>query len=331
MMNSVSFHYAPPAKTCLIYQPPCYTISQNEHRCYTSQNVSSRYIRFLGNNVIWVCLSIRKEEQMTDYSGSATLQPSSDRTWNAAHGITFRKTTPHPRAQDHFRKVLSQGTPSQKDAWPLTELQTQQHPESRDENREALANTVLAETPTHLPEPQLERATTSSNSNDHEPSSESAHSEDCLSSGHETFRTPLGYHIPDSKLRSAMLAEPSTAASYWHFSLYQGPGGDQDKVKVHYSRNRETTEKIAQLLVSEEVLGFDIEWKASSTARDGLLNNVSLIQIASEERVLLAHIAQYPNAAISAKEQRTDDLVGPSLKKIMYGSRCCVFLHCALP
>ena len=268
---------------------------------------------------------------MTDCSVSVTLQYSSDRTWNAAHGITFQKNTSTSGASDHLRKLPSQEIPSQKDAWPLTELQTQQHPVPRDENREVLANTVLVESQTHLPEPQLERATTSSNSNDHELSSESTHSEDCLSSHHETFRTPLGYHIPDSKLRSAMLAEPSTAASYWHFSLYQGPGGDKDKVKVHYSRNRETTEKIAQLLVTEEVLGFDIEWKASSTARDGLLNNVSLIQIASEERVLLAHIAQYPNAAISAKEQRTDDFVGPSLKKIMYGSRCCVFLHCALP
>ena len=262
-------------------------------------------------------------------SVSATLQPSSDRTWNAAHGITFQRNTPCPRASDHLRESPSQGIPSQKDAWPLTELQTQQHPVPRDENREALANVVLAESP--APEPQLVCATTSSSSNDHELSSESAHSEDCLPSDHETFRTPLGYHIPDSKLKSAMLAEPSTAASYWHFSLYQGPGGDTDKVKVHYSRNRETTEKIAQLFASEEVLGFDIEWKASSTAKDGLLNNISLIQIASEERVLLAHIAQYPNAAISAKEQRTDDFVGPSLKKIMYGSQCCVFLRCVLP
>ena len=268
---------------------------------------------------------------MIDYSVSATLQPSSDRTWNSAHGIIFQENTPCPRASDHFRKLPSQGINSPKDAWPLTELQTQQHPVPRDEDREALANIVLAESPAHLLEPQPECATTSRDSNDHELSSESAHSEDCLPSDHKTFRTPLGYHIPDSKLRSAMLAEPSTAASYWHFSLYQGPGGDEDKVKVHYSRNRETTEKIAQLFVSEEVLGFDIEWKANSHARHGLLNNVSLIQIASEERVLLAHIAQYPNAAISAKEQRTDDFVTPSLKKIMYGSRCCVFLHFVLP
>ena len=327
-MNSVSLHYAPPAKTCLICQPPCYMVSQDEYRRYTSQSVSSRYTRFLRNNAIWVCLSILKEKQLVDYSISATLQPSSDRTWNAVHGITFQKSTPCPRASDHLRKLPSQETPSQKDAWPLTESHTQQHPVLRDENREACANIVLAESPTHLLEHQLECATTSSSSNGCGLSSESAHSEDCLSSDHETFRTPLGYHIPDSKLRSAMLAEPSTAASYWHFSLYQGPGGDGDKVKVHYSRNRETTEKIAQLFLSEEVLGFDIEWKSNSTARDGILNNVSLIQIASEERVLLAHIAQYPKAAISAKEQHTDDFVAPSLKKIMYGSRCCVVLHC---
>lgn len=150
-------------------------------------------------------------------------------------------------------------------------------------------------------------------------STESVHSEDWLLSDDETFRTPRGFHIPQAKLRNAMLAEPTSAASFWHFTLYQGPGGDKDKVKVHYCKNKEVTEKIAQLFLDEEVIGFDIEWKPNSSPTHGITKNVSLIQIASEERVLLAHIAQYPNAATSEKEQRVDDFVAPSLKRIMYG------------
>ena len=125
-----------------------------------------------------------------------------------------------------------------------------------------------------------------------------------------------------------MLAETTSAASYWHFNLYQGPGGDKDKVKVHYCKNKEVTEKIAQLFLEEEVIGFDIEWKPNSSPTDGITKNVALIQIASEERVLLAHIAQYPNAAMSEKEQRVDDFVAPSLKTIMYalGALCVINL-----
>ena len=116
-----------------------------------------------------------------------------------------------------------------------------------------------------------------------------------------------------------MLAEPTSIESYWHFTLYQGPRGDNDKVKVHYCKNKETTEKVAQMFLDQEIVGFDIEWKPNSSASDGITKNVALIQIANEERVLLAHIARYPGAAISEREQRVEDFVAPSLKKIMYG------------
>lgn len=139
----------------------------------------------------------------------------------------------------------------------------------------------------------------------------------------EEFRTPLGFHIPKAKLQNAMLAEPGSTASYWHFTLYQGPGGDQDKVRVHYCKTKETTEKIAQLFLDEKVIGFDIEWKPNSAPTEGITKNVALIQIASEQRVLLAHIARYPNAAPSEKEQLVEDFVAPSLKKIMYGLSPC--------
>ena len=258
-------------------------------------------------------------KQAIDSSFSTASRPGHARTWNAFHGIKFassRESTPLQRASHLIHGQLSLGAGSQQ--YLRIEPQTEQHNESHAENREGFGNDVSTNRPSSLPETQLECATRGPSSNDHGHSSESAHSKDYSCSDDKTFRSPLGFHIPEAKLRNAMLAEPASAASYWHFTLYQGPGGDTDKVKIHYCRNKETTEKAAQLFLDEEVVGFDIEWKANSSAMHGITKNIALIQIASEQRVLLAHIARYPNAAISEKEQQVEDFVAPSVRKIMY-------------
>ena len=121
--------------------------------------------------------------------------------------------------------------------------------------------------------------------------------------------SPLGYHMPSKTLADAKLACPSTRASYWQYTLYQSPTGE--KVKVHYCKSKATTERIAQLFVDEEVLGFDIEWKPQALATEGVKKNVALMQIASEERIALFHIALY------WEDEKIDDLVAPTLKKIM--------------
>ena len=127
----------------------------------------------------------------------------------------------------------------------------------------------------------------------------------------EPFRTPLGFHIPREKLQNAMGAAPLSPTSFWKYNLYRGPEGEKDTVKVHYCRNIEDTERIAQLFLDEEVIGFDIEWKTHAVARDGVKSNVALIQISSERRVALFHLALYVNAVIPR------DFVAPSIKKIM--------------
>ncbi|KAL2046133.1 hypothetical protein N7G274_001580 [Stereocaulon virgatum] len=125
------------------------------------------------------------------------------------------------------------------------------------------------------------------------------------------FCTPLGFHIPKAKLQQAMDAKPSSVGAYWQYTLYQGPDGDKDKVKVHYCKSKDTTEQICQLFLDEEVLGFDIEWKMNASAADGVKKNVALIQMASEKRIALFHIARYPNGTT------VDDFVAPALKRIM--------------
>lgn len=108
-----------------------------------------------------------------------------------------------------------------------------------------------------------------------------------------------------------MNAVVNSTASYWQYSLYQGPKGPQHRVKVHYCKNKEASEEAAKLFLHEKVIGFDIEWMAQAKATDGIKRNVSLIQLASEERVALLHLARYPGAT------QLDDFVTPSLKQLM--------------
>lgn len=127
----------------------------------------------------------------------------------------------------------------------------------------------------------------------------------------EMFTTPRGYYIPRSKYLQALRTAPDDPTAYWQYSLFQGPQGPSDKVKVHYCKNKEASEKVAQLFLDEEVIGFDIEWMAQARNKDGIKNNVSLIQLASEERIALFHLAKFPSAATA------EDLAIPALKTIM--------------
>ena len=128
---------------------------------------------------------------------------------------------------------------------------------------------------------------------------------------HTQVRTPLGFHIPKDKFQHALLADRSNRAAYWQYTLYQGPGGDKDLVKVHYCKNKIDSERVAQLFLDKDVVGFDIEWKPHASAADGIKKNVALIQVASEEHIALFHIARYPNA------KSVDDFIAPALQRVM--------------
>jgi len=125
--------------------------------------------------------------------------------------------------------------------------------------------------------------------------------------------SPLGYHIPEKNMADAKSASPGTRASYWQYLLYRGPNGE--KIKVHYCKSKATTERIAQLFLNEEIVGFDIEWKPQALATEGVKKNVALIQLASEERVALFHIARY------WEDEKSEDLLAPTLKKIMESTK----------
>ncbi|KAL2025065.1 hypothetical protein VTK56DRAFT_67 [Thermocarpiscus australiensis] len=124
--------------------------------------------------------------------------------------------------------------------------------------------------------------------------------------------TPLDFKIPDEAFRNAKQAAEGTPESFWAYSLYRGPDADgtpNSKVKVHYCTSSHTTERVLQqYFIGEKVIGFDLEWAPDAQKFQGARKNVSLIQLASESRIGLFHLAAYP---------KNDTLVAPSLKKIM--------------
>lgn len=121
--------------------------------------------------------------------------------------------------------------------------------------------------------------------------------------------SPKGFAMSRSECGSTTNDSSTIQLGSWSYALYTGP--NNEKVKLHYCKNKVDTERIAQLFRDEEVIGFDIEWKANAQAKDGIKQNVSLIQLASEERVALFHMARYRD------DESPEGLVTPTLKAIM--------------
>ncbi|KAJ4987175.1 3'-5' exonuclease [Stagonosporopsis vannaccii] len=119
--------------------------------------------------------------------------------------------------------------------------------------------------------------------------------------------TPLDFQIPEDVLRAAMTAPANTKASFWSSNLYRGP--EDKKILVHYCRSKEVAERVAQYFVGEKVVGFDIEWKQWAHPLS-IKHNVSLIQLACENRIALFHVALFT-------EQTAARLMPPTLKAIL--------------
>ena len=116
----------------------------------------------------------------------------------------------------------------------------------------------------------------------------------------------LEYQIPTSVLQSGMRASPQTPAAYWSYDLYRS--SSNDRVKLHYCVTKKSVEAVCKYFLNQPVLGFDMEWDVQG--RSGFKNKVSLIQLASEDRIALFHISLFED-----EDVRADSL--PTLKAIM--------------
>ncbi|KIW01417.1 uncharacterized protein PV09_07181 [Verruconis gallopava] len=124
----------------------------------------------------------------------------------------------------------------------------------------------------------------------------------------EVVYKPLTYQIPEDKMAEALKSPLSSNVAYWSYDKYRSPEGSS--VMLHYCKKLETSETVARLFIGKPVIGCDIEWKSSAKDSHGLKSNVSLIQIACEDRIALFHIALH-------KGDRAEDVLAPTLKEIL--------------
>jgi hypothetical protein len=122
------------------------------------------------------------------------------------------------------------------------------------------------------------------------------------------------FSIPEPLFRRAKNALQGTPESFWSYALYRGP--QSKKPTVHYCKSVMTTERVIQMYFADQkVIGFDIEWAPDflKFTNKSPRKTLSLVQIASEDRIGLFHIAQYPRQ----QDETPESLVAPSLRKIM--------------
>lgn len=128
----------------------------------------------------------------------------------------------------------------------------------------------------------------------------------------EEPQTVLSYKIPPKDYRDAVMASPNSNAAYWSHNLYKN--ADNQKPTVFYCQNYDATEAKAKLFLNEPVLGFDLEWESGATMKGDppdIKRNVSLIQIAAEDKIGLFQLSRFKTAK-SAEEH-----MPPSLRKIL--------------
>lgn len=115
--------------------------------------------------------------------------------------------------------------------------------------------------------------------------------------------------LPPAGMEAPSRPEPLYTSRFWSHKLHKTSGGKD--VTVHYCTSLETAERVASKFLSSEIVGFDIEWRAQSAGTDSVTDNVSLIQLANEERIALFHLAVFrPGRAV-------EQLVPPSLRKVL--------------
>lgn len=101
------------------------------------------------------------------------------------------------------------------------------------------------------------------------------------------------YEIPLKDKRNALIASRNSTASFWKYSMYKNAAGEAPT--RHYCTTFEQTEAQLAKFAGEKVVGFDLEWEKfkSKPGEDSAKRCVSLVQIASEDKVALFHLALF--------------------------------------
>ncbi|EER41918.1 3'-5' exonuclease/helicase [Histoplasma capsulatum H143] len=128
------------------------------------------------------------------------------------------------------------------------------------------------------------------------------------SKSHDTS-PKLSASQPAKRKSESVIRSKAGTSKYWSYNLNKTPDGKE--ITVHYCTSLQTMERVAKLFLSETIVGLDVEWKAQASAQDSLVDNVSVIQLASKERIAIFHLALF-NPANSLQH-----LLSPTLKRIL--------------
>ncbi|KAH9845346.1 3'-5' exonuclease [Teratosphaeria destructans] len=140
--------------------------------------------------------------------------------------------------------------------------------------------------------------------------SDSEQSYAASSADEDDVNANLTYHISAQDFRAAAVTSKTSDAAYWSYKLYKNQHGARPA--IHYCKKFETAQEQAKRFLHEPVLGFDIEWdpQASYGKKTGIKDNVSLIQLACEDKIALFQLATFVGDG-------ADQLMPPALRQIL--------------
>ncbi|KAK7914696.1 hypothetical protein PG985_012399 [Apiospora marii] len=120
------------------------------------------------------------------------------------------------------------------------------------------------------------------------------------------LKTPIPKAAPGSYNGSPQ--QQQLQRQWWHYYRYSNAQGH--KPALVYCTTKEQSQKAAEFFLGLPVVGFDMEWPWDAHKRTGLKNKVALIQLASEGRIALFHIALHQGTTV-------DDLIAPALRAVL--------------
>ncbi|KAK8103886.1 ribonuclease H-like protein [Apiospora kogelbergensis] len=121
------------------------------------------------------------------------------------------------------------------------------------------------------------------------------------------LKTPIPKAVASSR-RNGSSPPQQGPRQWWHYYRYSNAQGQ--KPALIYCQTKDQSQRAAELFLGSPVVGFDMEWPWDAHKRTGLKNKVALIQLASQGRIALFHVALHQGTT-------ADDLIAPALRAIL--------------
>ena len=254
-------------------------------------------------HAFWPMLALRSNVHNSTLStgGAAEALHTNGDSYIAACATSQRNPSTDAHSQGG-RSGLSHGKqPGSKMAKSVTDSQTDSQRSDAGEGEEA-AEMFQSTQSSYQPSQQSDQGSMASQS-----ASDNEH--DSTTGTDSGVLPQLAYNMSKEDHRNALLASPNTSAHFWTYKLHKNADGKTPL--VYYCTNLEQAERQAKEFLEEPVIGFDIEWEMRHTpGKSGIKKNVSLIQIAADDKIALFHLAVF-------KGNTVDELMPASLRQIL--------------